>query len=175
MPFFSRFAETCGRFWKTSTFASSSQWRALRTYLIRNYCYCLGVFGGCYDDNPQPAVYKKNLSGHRVQSKKNRLDLQVTLKIDLKVMMVKVMYTLTFHRLSWSILNVCLPWKTKTIQKKGIWSFLRNFTLIVYLSKVTKTIFPQVTLTWNFPFFSNPQSRIGVSIQEKGLEKLTSR
>ena len=27
------------------------------------------------------------------------IDLQVTLKIDLKVMMVKVMYTLTFHRL----------------------------------------------------------------------------
>ena len=40
--------------------------------------------------NPQPEVHKKNLSGHRVQSKKNLLDLQVTLKIDLKVMMVKV-------------------------------------------------------------------------------------
>ena len=57
-------------------------------------------FGGCCDNNPQPEVYKKNLSGHRVQSKKNRLDLQVTSKIDLKVMMVKVMYTLTIHRLS---------------------------------------------------------------------------
>ena len=44
----------------------------------------------------------------------------------------------------WSILNVCLPRKTKTIQKKGIWSFLRHLTLIFYLSKVTKTIFPQV-------------------------------
>ena len=39
--------------------------------------------------------YIKNV----VQSKKSSLDLQVTLKIDLKVMMVKVMYTLTFHRL----------------------------------------------------------------------------
>ena len=52
------------------------------------------------------------------------------------VMMVKVMYTLTFHRLLWSILNVCLPRKTKTIQKKGIWSFLRHLTLICYLFKV---------------------------------------
>ena len=26
------FAENCGRFWKTSTFVSSSQWRALRTF-----------------------------------------------------------------------------------------------------------------------------------------------
>ena len=66
-------------------------------------------------------VVKKNVSGHRVQSKKNRLDLRVPLKINLKVMMVKVMYTLTFHRLLWSILNVCLPRKTKIIQKKGIW------------------------------------------------------
>ena len=41
------------------------------------------------------------------------------IEIDLKVMMVKVMYTLTFHRLLWSILNVCLLRKTKTIQKKG--------------------------------------------------------
>ena len=55
--------------------------------------------GRCFDNNPQPEVHKKNLSGHRVQSKKNCLDLQVTLKINLKVMMVKVMYTLTFHRL----------------------------------------------------------------------------
>ena len=65
--------------------------------MIVTVCVCLGK-GGC-DNNLQPKVYKKNLSGHKVQSKKNRLDLQVTLKIDLKVMMVKVMYTLTFHRL----------------------------------------------------------------------------
>ena len=59
---------------------------------------CLGR-RGCCDNNPQPEVYKKNVSGHRVQSEKNRLGLQVTLKIDLKVMMAEVMYTLTFHRL----------------------------------------------------------------------------
>ena len=50
----------------------------------------------------------------------------------------------TFHRLLWSILNVCLPRKTKKIQKKGIWSFLKHLTLTFYLSKVTKTIFPQL-------------------------------
>ena len=32
---------------------------------------------------------------------------KITLKIDLKDMMVKVLYTLIFHRLLWSILNVC--------------------------------------------------------------------
>ena len=58
-----------------------------------------GGGGGRCDNNPQPEVCKKNLSRHRVQSKKNRLDFQVTLKIDLKVMMVKVMYTSTFLRL----------------------------------------------------------------------------
>ena len=98
-----------------------------------------------------PEVYKKNVTGHRVQSKKNRLDIKVTLKIDLKVMIVKVMYTLTFHRLLWSILNVCSFRKTKTIQKKSIWSFLRHFTSIFYLSKVTKTIFPQVIFDVKFP------------------------
>ena len=50
-----------------------------------------------------------------------------------------------------SILNVCLPRKTKTIRKKSIWSFLRHLTLIVYLSKVTKTIFPQVIFDVKFP------------------------
>ena len=94
---------------------------------------------------------KKNVSGHRVQSKKNRLDLQVTLKIYLKVMMVKVMYTLIFHRLSWSILNIRLHRKTKRIQKKDIWSFLRHWTLIFHLSKVTKTIFPEVIFDEKFP------------------------
>ena len=69
----------------------------------------------------------------------------------LKVTMVKVMYTLTFHRLLWSILNVCLPRKTKAIQKKGIWSFLRHLTLIFYHSKVTKTIFPKVIFDMKFP------------------------
>ena len=62
---------------------------------LPDVCVC-GWGGG--DNNPQPEVYKKMYPG-RVQSKKNRLNLQVTLKIDLKVMMVKVMYTLTFHRL----------------------------------------------------------------------------
>ena len=57
---------------------------------------CLG--GSC-DNNPQPEVYRKNVSVHRVQSKKNRLELQVTLKINAKVMIVKAMHTLTFHRL----------------------------------------------------------------------------
>ena len=33
---------------------------------------------GFRDNNPQPEVYKKNSSGHRVQSEKNRLVLQVT-------------------------------------------------------------------------------------------------
>ena len=108
------------------------------------------MFKGCCDNNPQPKVYEKNLFGHRVQSKKN-LELQVTLKIDLKVMMVKVMYTLTFHRLLWRILNVCLPRKSKTIQKKGIGSFFRHFTLIFYLSKFTKTFFPQVIFDVKFP------------------------
>ena len=108
-------------------------------------------FGGCCDNNPQPEVYKKNLSGHRVQSNKNHSDPQVTLKINLKVMMVKVMYTLTFHRLLWSILNVFLPRKTKTIQKKGIWSFLRHLTLIFYFIKATKNIFPPVIFNVNFP------------------------
>ena len=79
------------------------------------------------------------------------LDLQDTLKIDLKVMMVKVMYTLTFHRLLRSILNVCLPRKTKTIQKKGIWSFRRHLPLIFYLPKVTKNIFPQGIFDVKFP------------------------
>ena len=44
--------------------------------------------GGCCDNNSKPEVYKKNVSGHRVLSKKNRLDLQDTLKIDLKVMIL---------------------------------------------------------------------------------------
>ena len=66
-------------------------------------------------------------------------------------MMVKVMYTLTFHRLLWSILNVCLPRKTKTIQKKDIWSFLRHLTIIFYLSKVTNTIYLQVIFDVKFP------------------------
>ena len=60
-------------------------------------CLVRGV--GCCVNNPHPEINKKNLSGHRVQSKKNRLDLQVTMRIDLKVIMVKVMYTLTFHQL----------------------------------------------------------------------------
>ena len=42
---------------------------------------------------------------------------QVALKIELKVTIVKVVYTITFHRLLRSILNVFLPRKTKTIQK----------------------------------------------------------
>ena len=109
---------------------------------------CLGE---CCDNNPQPEVYKKNLFGHRVQFKNNRLHLQVTLKFDLKVMMVKVMYTVSFHRLLWSILNVFLPRKTKTIQKKGIWSFLRHLSLIFYLYMVTKTIFSQVIFDVKFP------------------------
>ena len=66
-------------------------------------------------------------------------------------MMVKVMYTLTFHRLLWTTSNVCLPRKTKTIQKRGIWSFLRHFTLIFHLSKVAKTIYPQVIFDVKFP------------------------
>ena len=41
--------------------------------------------------------------------------------------------------------------KPKTIQKKGIWSFLRHLTLIFYLSEVTKTIFPQVIFDVEFP------------------------
>ena len=64
---------------------------------IRNDCYCLGVLGGGGGGgkNPHPEVYKKNVSGHRVKSKKKKIVyIQVTLKIDLKVMMVKVMYTL---------------------------------------------------------------------------------
>ena len=85
------------------------------------------------------------------RSKKNVPNLQVTLNIDLKVMMVKAMYTLTIHRLLWSILNFCLSRKTKTIQKKGIWSFLRHLTLIFYHSKVTKTIFPQFIFQVKFP------------------------
>ena len=78
-------------------------------------------------------------------------NLQVTLKIDLKVMMVKVMYTLTFHRLLWSILNVCLLRKTKALQEKYIWLFLRHLNFILYLSKVTKTIFPQAIFDVKFP------------------------
>ena len=109
-----------------------------------------GCVGGG-DNNPEPEVYKKNLSGHILRSKKNLLDLQITLKIDLKVTMVKVMYTLTFHQLLWSILNACLPWKTKEIQTKGIWSFLRHSTLIFHLYKVTKIIFPQVIFDMKFP------------------------
>ena len=109
------------------------------------------MFGGCCHNNPQPKVYKKNLSGHWVQPKKNLLGLEVTLKIDLKGMMVKVMYTLTFHRLLWNILNVCFPRKAETIQKKGIWSFLRHLTSIFYLSKVTKTIFPRLIFDVKFP------------------------
>ena len=93
----------------------------------------------------------KPIPSHPWWECKNRLDFQVTLKIDLRVMMVKVMYTLTFPRLLWSILNVCLHRKTKTIQKKGIWSFLRHLTLIFYLSKITKTIFPQVMFDVKFP------------------------
>ena len=132
--------------------------------------------GGGGDNNPQPAIYKKNLSGHRVQFKKNRLDIQVTLKIDLKVIVVKVMYTLTFHRLLWSILKVCLPRKAMTIQKKGIWSFLRHFIF----PRSQKPVSYRPFLTWNFPLFSNPQSKMGVLIFTKCLTtiwswKLTSR
>ena len=64
--------------------------------------------------------------------------------------MVKVIYTLTFHRLLWSILNVFSSRETKTIQKKGIWSILRDFILIFYLCKVTKSIFPQVIFDVKF-------------------------
>ena len=46
---------------------------------------------------------------------------------------------------------VCLPRKTKKLQKKGIWSFLRHLTLIFYLSKVIKTIFPQGIFDVKFP------------------------
>ena len=66
-------------------------------------------------------------------------------------MMVKVMYILTFHPLLSSILNVCLHRKTKKIQNKGIWSFLRHLTLIFYHSKVTKTIYLQVIFDVKFP------------------------
>ena len=66
-------------------------------------------------------------------------------------MMVKVMYTLTFHRLLWSISNVFLPRKIKTIQKTGIWSILRHLTLSFYFSKITKTIFPRVIFDMKFP------------------------
>ena len=45
---------------------------------------------------------------------------------------------------------VSLPRKIKTIQKKGVWSFLRHLTLIFYLSKVTKTIFPQIIFDVKF-------------------------
>ena len=48
--------------------------------------------------------------------------------------MVEVTYTLTFHPLLWSILNVCLPQKTMIIEKTGIWLFLKNLTIIFYLS-----------------------------------------
>ena len=110
-----------------------------------------GGGGGCCDNNPQPEVYKRIYPGTEFNLRKIVLTFKVTLKIDLKVMMVKVMYTLTFHRLLWSILNVCLPRKTKKIQKKGIWSFFRHFTFIFYLSKVTKTIFPKVIFDVKFP------------------------
>ena len=132
--------------------------------------------GGCRDNNPQPEVYKKNSSGHRVESKKNRLDLQVTLKIDLKVMMVKVKPTLTFHRLLWSILNDFLPRKTKTIQKKGICSFLRHFALIFYLSKVTKTIFSQIIFDVKFPaLFKSTVKNKGSYLRKGSYLHLTLR
>ena len=132
--------------------------------------------GECCDNNPQPEVYNKNLPWHRVQSKKNLLDLQVTLKVDLKVMMVKVMYTLTFHRLLWSILNVCLPRKTKTIQKKRIWSFLRHLTLIFYLSKVTKTIFPRVIFDVKFlALFKSAFKNRGSHLRKESYLHLTTK
>ena len=56
--------------------------------MILTVWVCLWGEGGGGNNNPQPEVYKQNLSGHRVQSKKNRPGRQVTLKIDLKVMMV---------------------------------------------------------------------------------------
>ena len=110
----------------------------------------------------------------------------------LKVMMVKVMYTLTFHQLLWSIFNVCLPRKTKTIQEKGNWSFLRRLTLIFCLSKVTKTISSQVTFDVKSPdlFKSAVKNRgshsrkrsylhltlkIGLKVKNNGTVKCPSR
>ena len=81
---------------------------------------------------------------------------------------LKEMYTLTFHRLLWSILNICLPRKTKTIQKKGIWSFLRHLTLIIYLSKVTKTIFTQLIFYVKFLALFKPAVKNKGSHLRKG-------
>ena len=89
-------------------------------------------------------------------------------------MMVKVMYTLTFHRLLWSILNVCSPRETKTIQKRGIWSFLRHLTLIFYLYKVTKTIFPQVISDVKFPaLFKSATKNRGSRLRNRSYLHLT--
>ena len=49
--------------------------------------------------------------------------------------------------------NLLRPRKTKTIQKKGIWLFVRHLTLTFYLSKVLKAIFPQVIFEVKFPAF----------------------
>ena len=58
--------------------------------------------------------------------------------------------------------------KTKTIQKKGIWSFLRHLTLIFYLSKATKTIFPQVIFDVKFPALLKSAVKNGDSHLRKG-------
>ena len=117
---------------------------------------------------------EKIYPGTKFNLRKIVLTFNVILEIDLKVMMVKVMYTLTFHRLLCSILNVCLPRKTKTIQKKSILSFLRHLTLIFNLSKVTKTIFPPVIFDARFPaLFKSAGKNGGSHLRKESYLHLT--
>ena len=112
--------------------------------MIVSVWVCLG---GCCDNNPQPEVYKKMYLGTEFNLRK----IVLTFKSPRKLTWRSWWSRWPFHRLLWSILNVFLPRKTKTTQKKGICSFLRHFTLIFYLPKVIKTIFPQVIFDVKFP------------------------
>jgi len=59
-----------------------------------------------------------------------RYEPQTTLKIDLKVKLVKVIYTFTIHWLCLSIMHICVTQKTTSFQKKYTRSFFRHFTFI---------------------------------------------
>ena len=112
---------------------------------------CLGGGGGVMITIHSLKSTKKIYPGTELNLRIIIFTLKSPWKLTWRSSMVKVMYTLTFHRLLWSILNVCLPRKTNTIHKKSIWSFLIHLTLIFHLSKVTKTIFPQVIFYLKFP------------------------
>ena len=107
--------------------------------------------GGWYDNNPHPEVYKKMYPDTEFNLRRIILTFKSPWpeghdgqgEVDFNISSTFVKH-----------LKLFLPRKTKKIQKKDIWAFLRHFTFIFYLSKVTKTTSPQVILDVKFPALS---------------------